>query len=419
MYNEIVRVSDIYSVVEDYEHRKASLPSELAEYEKAASKLKGASVIQNTMSGVSIQTGFIHLSTLEKSLRISAWRYMYNALNLEQICSAKDRSVFEQGMQNPPEFTAHNIKATFGQYVYDPWGNILRGLAEVFSGLDPYYKSHERVKIGVKGLPKRVILSGFGGYHRRGEERVGDIMKALSAYRGDPLPSFEEIKSLCREGKEWKGLTLKTFKNGNGHLFFDPQTLEDVNKALAEYYGDVLPDTPYDRPSRPQASKEVSKDLQYYPTPEMVVYRVLNDIYIRDTSKVLEPSCGCGRFLDQIRKKTSDYLGIECDMGRVMEARSKGHNVYHGNFLEAEPNPVYDFVIMNPPFYGRHYVKHLNHAKKFLAPRGTLISILPATAWYDHGEIVGGRWYDLPVGSFSESGTNVNTGVWSFMNRRG
>jgi hypothetical protein len=39
--------------------------------------------------------------------------------------------------------------------------------------------------------------------------------------------------------------------------------------------------------------------------------------------------------------------------------------------------------------------------------------VLPATAHYDHG--VEGKWTDLPVSSFAESGTNVPTGfiVWA------
>ena len=39
-----------------------------------------------------------------------------------------------------------------------------------------------------------------------------------------------------------------------------------------------------------------------------------------------------------------------------------------------------------------------------------LTAILPATARYDHG-LLSGSWEDLPVGAFSESGTNVNTMV--------
>lgn len=57
---------------------------------------------------------------------------------------------------------------------------------------------------------------------------------------------------------------------------------------------------------------------------------------------------------------------------------------------------------------------------KFLKPGGELVAILPATARYDHGELADlpPRWDDLPVRSFRESGTNINTAV-AFMRRAG
>jgi hypothetical protein len=68
---------------------------------------------------------------------------------------------------------------------------------------------------------------------------------------------------------------------------------------------------------------------------------------------------------------------------------------------------------MNPPFYGRHYAKHVRHAMKFLKPGGKLVAILPATARYDHGELddLKPDWSDLPLGAFAESGTNVCTTI--------
>jgi SAM-dependent methyltransferase len=172
----------------------------------------------------------------------------------------------------------------------------------------------------------------------------------------------------------------------------------------------VLPDCSEEKPEQQRHGTQVSKDLQYYPTPVAVVERVLHDVYIREWEKVLEPSCGCGRFLDALRKTGATVMGIEVDPGRAAQARAKGHRVMIGNFLETVPTGDYDYVIQNPPFFGRHYAKHVNHGLKFLKPGGTLKAILPITARYDHG-LLDGQWQDLPVGSFSESGTNINTTV--------
>ena len=182
-----------------------------------------------------------------------------------------------------------------------------------------------------------------------------------------------------------RGVTLKLFKNGNGHLHFSPETLLDINRALAEFYGDVLPDCAEAKPENKKESTSVSKDLQYYPTPVDIVERVLENIYRLEGEKILEPSCGCGRFLDGLKKRGAKAFGIEVDPARAEPARAKGHRVLTANFLDVEPTPEYDRVIMNPPFYGTHYAKHVKHALKFLKPGGILTAILPVTARYDHG----------------------------------
>jgi hypothetical protein len=415
-------------VVAEYEHKLAALPDALKAFNAAGDDLKSAATIGGTWGNERIDTGSIYERTLTDSLLKSAWRHVYNGLNIERIASVADKQRFKMAMEKPAPFTLDNIRATFGRFVADPRGNILRGLAEVFCDLDQAYKSHDKVKIGVAGLPKRIIIRNVTDYGW-GRDRITNVLNALAAYQGKPLVTRQEIAALLKDGDVLleggekplgyrdetieivaRGVRLKRFQNGNGHLFFEPDTLRDINMALAEYYGDVLPDAAGDKPTQKQASTAVSKDLQYYPTPAEIVERILSDLHGLKGQKVLEPSCGCGRFLDGLRAHGAKAFGIEYDASRAMQARAKGHPVYVGNFLDVEPTDDYDRVVMNPPFYGKHYAKHVNHALKFLKPGGTLTAILPASARYDHG-LLNGRWSDLPVGSFSESGTNINTTV--------
>jgi hypothetical protein len=110
------------------------------------------------------------------------------------------------------------------------------------------------------------------------------------------------------------------------------------------------------------------------------------------------------------------HLGVEYSTARATVAKEKGFNVLQANFLEITPEPIYDLVLMNPPFYGKHYQLHVNHARKFLRKGGACYAILPITAVTDHGfvEDTMGRWKDLPTGAFSASGTNINTGIATF-----
>ena len=418
-------------IVAEYDAKRAALAAALAAFEDAGTALKAAATIGGTWGNVTLDTGRgIYPRVLEQSLLQSAWRHVYELYGLEQIASAEAKRRYEQMFSAPPPFTVENIRDQFGDLVADPWGSILRGMAEVFSQLDPAFKSHEKMKIGVNGLPKRVILSSVAGYGSWGRDRLRDILNALAAYQGKPLLEYREIEALLSGQAlldSWtapgdyhgpdvtfpaRGVWLKRFANGNGHLYFSSDALADINRALAEYYGDVLPDCPDERPAKQRASTAVSKDLQYYPTPVAVVERVLADHNWRG-KRVLEPSCGCGRFLDALRAAGADVVGCEVDPVRSAMCEAKGHRVMRMNFLETVPAPDFDYVVMNPPFAGRHYAKHVRHAMKFLKPGGQLVAILPATARYDHGELdyLRPHWDDLPVGSFSESGTNINTTV--------
>jgi hypothetical protein len=287
-------------------------------------------------------------------------------------------------------------------------------------------------------------------------DRVRDILNALAAYQGKPLVTWAELNLLEKNGDALRvgaelpdpfqsegerrhnpktvvvpgrDVWLKTFQNGNGHLFFGPQALLDINRALAEFYGDVLPDSPEaqeERPTPRHTGTLVARDLQFYPTPQKVIDRIVRDITSRRGGlsglRILEPSCGDGRIMDALRAAGASCYGVEVDPARAQEARAKGHAVLRENFLEVEPGAGglwFDRVVMNPPFYGRHYAKHVRHALTFLKPGGTLVAILPATARYDHGLLddLSPDWEDLPIGAFAESGTNVNTTIATIYRR--
>lgn len=420
--NEISLGRRLSDVVAEYEHKKAAIPEAIEAFNKAGNVLRTSCAIGGAYGRENLNTGHVFDHQMERHLLKSAWFFVYDKLQISYLASANDKRRFEQEMASPPEFTIDNLRATFGDYLLDPRGNILRGLAEVFCELDQAYKSHDKVKFGVKGLPKRVILSNVGGYGSYGRDRLINLLNALAAYQGKPLVEHNEMESVdgyhsYANGSsaglatiEGRGVTVRKFMNGNAHVFFDAQALRDINMALAEYYGDVLPDVSDDKPEKHKESTAVAKDLQYYPTPQKVVDRVVSSIYGLKGQRILEPSCGCGRFMDALRSAGADVVGCEIDPVRVSMCIEKGHRVMRMNFLETVPTADFDRVIMNPPFYGTHYAKHVNHALRFLKPGGTLTAILPVTARYDHG-LLDGSWSDLPVGSFRESGTNINTTV--------
>lgn len=481
----------------DVTHEYVGVDAEIAIFDQACSNLSMACRLGAGIRGESIwgRGGRPEMSadSLKKGLLISAWREVYRGLNIPKIAPVGDRQRFEQMLTDPPSFTKENIREQFGPYLLDPRQHILRGLAEQFAKLDPWFKSHERMKIGVKGLPKRIIVSCLADSYGHGADQLRDVLNALMTYLERPQIEYtqwarwyrfskgvNEYRAKVRysegdlvehDGKVWiakcytvsaeafdpecwtryvnplPGLELRIFKNGNGHLHFDKEMQDHINRALHEYYGEVLADCPEERPEAKRKSTAVSKDLAFYPTPPSVVDQLLARAicdgalpFTRNREpkriRLLEPSCGEGAIIEGVvrvlSKPPESYrydsppkvscAGYEVDPTRAEITRRKGFGVMVANFLEIDPRPEYDLILMNPPFCGKHYQQHVDHAKQFLKPGGALYAILPVTAVTDHGYVkpnrngwLADRWHDLPVGSFSESGTNINTGIYRYI----
>lgn len=455
--NQLAMPTTVADIVEEYERKREAIPAAMAALSEACLAMRTAATVRGAFVETVIDEPRPHERHLQSVLLKSGWQAVYDKLNIAVIATAKDKELFKRTMAAPPELTLDTAKATFGDYFVRPRWHILRGLAEAFTQLDPAYKSHSKVRLGVKGLPKRVILPYWGDYGSGwGRDRFVDMVNALATYQGKPQIEWGELRAIgfahdagedaVLDGRNYidprpghrrepetlatvdRGITVRKFGNGNAHVFFDKWALFDINKALAEFYGEVLPDAEEDD-AKPQPSRAVAKDLQFYWSPPAVVAAALDfaDIHHKDAwsnrhgaaaPQVLEPSCGDGRIMDELRVRGCKALGYEYHEGRAAEVRAKGHAVVTGNFLDAEPVAEFDKIVMNPPFYGRHYVKHVRHAVRFLKPGGVLVAILPATAHYDHGELQG-EWRDLPPGSFADSGTNVPTGMLKICAPRG
>lgn len=517
----------ISELIEKYEAQRASMDDVIANFEAAARAVSAACSIHGKVWGSPWRDRSASpcKKTMEANLLRAAWEAVIDGLNIKEVATAKDIAKMNLALENPPEFTRDNISATFGDYLLDPRQNLLRGVAEAFADLDPAFKSHSKVKIGVKGLPKRIIITSLNRTSTKdilnalraldGKEKLKSkeyevIVEAAKGFRTHISTVESKVKSALKYGyahlpadiqeslvevalnpetrKTWAGheaaidacqgyfvrdsyghnffsfktaamkgiipvvdgVKIKIFDNGNTHLQFDTAALRAVNKALAEFYGDTIAaDVDPDPDMEKEPSREVAAKLQYYPSPMGVTQELTRDLqhyleasydhkedrWDRKKISILEPSCGCGRILDAVKDRAASVdpvrrhvlamVGIEYDPDRANEARSKGYPVQTANFLMVKAAPIFDFVIMNPPFHGKHWRKHILHALEFLKPGGELRAVLPATAWYDDPwlEKLSGweepengwrgdcPWKDLPVASFRESGTNVPTGI--------
>jgi len=339
----------VADLIEEYEAKVAGIDAAIAQFGQACTAMDLMTTVQGNYIERVFDRPTLYPDSIRKNLLKSGWRAVYRRLEIDSVASADDKKRFDQALADPPPLTMDNAKATFGDYLLRPRFHILRGLAEVFTQLDPAYKSHSKVKIGVKGLPKRVILSGWGSFHSSySRDKFRDMMNALAAVRGqvpfdwlesldidDQLKTGEDAvlngRDLVRHNigrgeperfrSPVRGLAGGRFANGNAHVFFTPDALRDINLALAEFYGEVLPDAEPEN-IKPSASTAVSKDLQFYWSPPAVIDAALEYAEIHTANnrgygkpapayRVLEPSCGDGRIMDELRARGCKAFGIE------------------------------------------------------------------------------------------------------------
>lgn len=166
---------------------------------------------------------------------------------------------------------------------------------------------------------------------------------------------------------------------------------------------------------------QFAKIAGYFPTPRAVVRRMLDHAAIRPGMLILEPSAGAGNILDSIAADEPGARLVALEQHHALAAiiKAKGYEVDHCDFTEREPEAVFDRVIMNPPFENGQDAAHVRLAYAHLKPGGRLVAIMSPgpffrsdersrsfRRWFEES---GGEKYDLPAGSFKESGTDVAT----------
>lgn len=100
---------------------------------------------------------------------------------------------------------------------------------------------------------------------------------------------------------------------------------------------------------------------------------------------------------------------------KLIKQPDKFRCVFHGDFLTVDPRtcPLYDRVVMNPPFARQDDIRHVLHAMKFLKPGGRLVAIMSAGVTYRDTKLnhefnaLNPTIKELPAGAFKSSGTMV------------
>ncbi|MBA8904116.1 DUF4942 domain-containing protein [Phyllobacterium sp. P30BS-XVII] len=365
----------------------------------------------------------------------------------------------EEIAKGMPPLTVDNIMATLEQFALDADTIFRRGIANAFSKLDRRFRSHDGFKIGSRLILTRVFNEWGSLNYGRIRDTLIDIERVFSVLDGHDEAAFTsalyaiEMDRRNCHGKrqsevETEYFKIRGFMNGNAHLWFQRADLVvKVNKLLAEYYGEVIADGQQaDEDPFANIKNVPAKRFGFYPTPDGACDRVFRNISVLQRAdhpqlRILEPSAGTGnlarrcvrsiddlgnyereRYLDQFRfDNLVDCVEIQPGLAQALQEEGIYNRVFTKDFLQLTPDVtgLYDLVVMNPPFDRERDIDHVMHALKFLKEDGRLVAIMSAgtefretkksTAFRALMQKMNAQWEDLPPGSFSEVGTNVNT----------
>ncbi|MCW1830148.1 class I SAM-dependent methyltransferase [Enterobacter asburiae] len=167
-------------------------------------------------------------------------------------------------------------------------------------------------------------------------------------------------------------------------------------------------------------------EFNYFPTPPDIIAAMIAGAAPTAGDRILEPGFGDGRIIRVVQAVSPGALitGVELMDDRFAQASadkalSSTATLIHADFLRWEPEQKFNVILMNPPFFKRSDVKHVNHALDMLETGGRFASVMPASIEFRQDTLtvelrkriadLGGSIEKLPADTFKSVGTRVNT----------
>lgn len=226
------------------------------------------------------------LSMARHMVDADVWSHVVNATDLQRLMDKKAKDELrKQLVENPAEFTEETALATLQSFAADAGMIFRRGIAEVFTSLDRRFRSHNGFKIGSRVILTRAFdENGWWSHYRNHRDTLQDIERTFHVLEGKTVPlEYAGVVGAIDEARRKQGgfharqteveteyYLVRIFINGNCHLWFKRRDLvEKVNKLLAEYYGEVIPDsrTAEDDGDLHEPRRELAPNFAFFPSP--------------------------------------------------------------------------------------------------------------------------------------------------------
>lgn len=213
---------------------------------------------------------------------------------------------------------------------------------------------------------------------------------------------------------------LDSFQTARLRLFRLAEHTEAVGETMAVERGR------FDR-LRENGPPRVVSAFNLFQTPPELARRLVARLgFIDPSARVLEPSAGLGRLYRALRERTvAPVVLVELAPACAAElyretAADPAATLIQADFLTCSADRLgglFDYILMNPPFKNGRDIKHIEHARRLLAPGGRLVALC-ADGPRQRARLqpAATEWIELPAGSFKSEGTNVAATIFIFQN---
>lgn len=166
----------------------------------------------------------------------------------------------------------------------------------------------------------------------------------------------------------------------------------------------------------------LQQEYQFFETPDELADWLVSLIDLNADHAILEPSAGRGAIIRAIQKAcpgaTIDAFELMPENKQFLQ-KLKGIQIVGEDFTKGVPR-IYDRICANPPFAKNQDIKHVRAMYEALNPNGGQMSVITSNHWCESEEKicvefrewladVGAEIFDIPSGTFKQSGTTVTT----------
>jgi hypothetical protein len=125
--------------------------------------------------------------------------------------------------------------------------------------------------------------------------------------------------------------------------------------------------------------RQYKKKYNFYETPPRIALRMAIMLrWLGRDALILESSAGLGaliRAMEKVLRFPTQRIDF-CEVQEEFAAVLSGYNRVGSDFEKYQPGPIYDAIVMNPPYKNKLAERHVDHAWNCIKPGGWIIALV-------------------------------------------